>query len=597
LNILGLHVFGHDTGAALISEGRLLAIGEERLSRKKHSGYFPHLSVQYLLRAAGLKGVSDIDLMVGVTRYGKYGENKTVEMIRSELGYNGKIHTISHHDAHAASAFCASPFEEAAVMVVDGLGSRAIEIETGKEAPFALRGLTEREHREREEVQSYYRGKGNGLVLIRKDCTSPGHMNGLGLVYMGTSVFLNFGDFGSGKVMGLAPYGGVPGKTIERRFFECVDGCVLTKSQKNFVRHIDLYRQQFFPEIPKRDSQKLPDDLYTEIAYAVQNATEEALVEIANYLHRISPSTNLCYSGGVALNSVANKKILDNSPFDRIFVQPAACDSGIALGCALHGAHFVAKEAVGKYRFKNAYLGRQYGEGEILRALEDTKNIRFTKEKDIVGRSAHLLADGKILGWFQGGSEIGPRALGHRSILCDARKPEMKDILNVKVKHRESFRPFAPSVLLEHAFEYFLLHCESPYMLLIADVKEEKRGVVPSITHVDGTARVQTVTKEENGSFYDLIKAFYAITGVPVILNTSFNIAGEPIVETPNDALKCFMSTEMDYLVIGDYIIEAAGPKDLVKGPVADENKLKADDVRGGKGFERWFSAFKKGQR
>jgi carbamoyltransferase len=419
------------------------------------------------------------------------------------------------------------------------------------------------------------------LYTIRKDYAMPGFANGLGLLYMGASIFIGLGDFGSGKVMGLAPYGGrTDGRRFRRSFYEIVDGAVLIPSKKNFVRHIDQFQRLYYPDIPKREKGELPDDVYTEIAYEVQDALEEALIEVANHLYRLSPSKNLCYAGGVGLNSVANKKILDNSPFEHIFVQPAACDTGIALGCALYGAHMLMGEDHGKHRFKNAYLGRPYSGGEVLAALRNTANIAFRKEPRIVERAAGLLAEGRILGWFEGGSETGPRALGHRSILCHPGKPGMKDILNARVKHREGFRPFAPSVLRECASDYFDITCESPYMLLIAKVKEDKREVVPAITHVDGTARVQTVTREDNGRFYDLIAEFYKITGVPVILNTSFNIAGEPIVETPADALRCFMSTEMDYLVIEDYLIEASGPKELIGKPVIDENKLKATDFR-----------------
>ncbi len=594
MNILGLHIFGHDTGAALISEGRLMAIAEERVDRRKHSGSFPVMSVNYLLKATGLKNVNDVDLVVAVTRYGKDGRDKTGDSIRERLGYSGRIHTISHHEAHAASAFFASPFDEAAVMVVDGLGSSALEIETDRPLPFMLRGLPFKDVKNYEEVQSFYRARGNEIAGIRKDYTVPGFMNGIGLVYMGTSVFLNFGDFGSGKVMGLAPYGGQPGKVVDEPFVEIVDGVALAGSEKNFVRHNDLYRKRFFPDIPPRQEEKLPDDVYTEIAYAVQKATEDALIEMARHLYRISPSKNLCYAGGVGLNSVANKKILDNTPFERIFIQPGACDSGIALGCALHGAHIIHREPPGKYRLRNAYLGRAYSEEEILADLDQVKNIRFRKERDVALKAAELLAGGKILGWFEGGSEIGPRALGHRSIICDPRKPEMKDTLNARVKHREGFRPFAPSVLLENASEYFDLDCESPYMLLIAEVKEDKRHLIPAITHVDGTARVQTVTREDNGRYYELISEFGRITNVPVILNTSYNIAGEPIVETPGDALKCFMSTEMDYLIIEDYIIEATGPKELIHGPVIDENKLKAVDIRQNQWLGKLFSKKKK---
>ena len=590
MNILGIHTFGHDTGAALISKGQLLAMGEERLNRQKHSGAFPHKSVRYLLEAAGLKDIGNIDMIVGVTRVGKDGKNKEIEMIRSELGYKGNIHTISHHAAHAASAFYPSPFDEATVMVVDGLGSNAADVDENAKTPFIFRVIDKKIQKKFEEVQSFYRAIDGRLHTIRKDYAMPGFSNGLGLLYMATSVFVGFGDFGSGKVMGLAPYGEHTDGRYQKDFYEIVDGAVLIPSEKNFVRHVDHFRKLYYPDIPKRGKEKLPDDVYTQITFEVQDALEKALIEIAGYLYKISPSKNLCYAGGVGLNSVANKKILDNTPFENIFVQPAACDTGIALGCALHGAHMLNNEEPKKYKFKNAYTGRPYSEKEILAALNNTANIKFSKEQNVAQKAAKLLADGKILGWFEGGSEIGPRALGHRSIICDPGKPGMKDILNARVKHREAFRPFAPSILKEYVSDYFELTCESPYMLLIAEVKKDKQKLVPSITHVDGTARVQTVTREDNGRFYDLIEAFHKITGVPVILNTSFNIAGEPIVETPADALKCFMSTEMDYLIIEEYFIEASGPKELIGKPVIDENKLRATDLR--TDFRKYFKYF-----
>ncbi len=590
MNILGIHTFGHDTGAALISEGQLLAITEERLNRQKHSGSFPHKSVRYLLDAAGLREMGNIDMIIGVTRIGKDGKNKEIEMIRSELGYKGKIHTISHHAAHAASAFYPSPFEEAAVMVVDGLGSNAADSGEDAKIPFIFRVIDKKIQKKFEEVQSYYRAIDGRLYTIRKDYAMPGFSNGLGLLYMGTSVFVGFGDFGSGKVMGLAPYGEHTDRRYRRAFYEIVDGAVLIPSEKNFVRHIDHFQKMYYPDIPRREKGILPDEVYTAIAFEVQDALEKALIEVAGHLYRISPSKNLCYAGGVGLNSVANKKILDNTPFENIFIQPAACDTGIPMGCALHGAHMLNNEPPKKYKFKNAYTGRRYSEKEILEALNSTANIKFSKEQNVAQKAAKLLSEGKILGWFEGSSEIGPRALGHRSIICDPAKPDMKDILNARVKHREAFRPFAPSILKEYVSDYFELTCESPYMLLIAEVKEDKRKIVPSITHVDNTARVQTVTREDNGRFYDLIEEFHKITNIPVILNTSFNIAGEPIVETPADALKCFMSTEMDYLIIEDYFVEASGPKELIGKPVIDENKLKATDFR--TDFRKYFKNF-----
>jgi len=590
MNILGIHTFGHDTGAALMSEDQLLAITEERLNRQKHSGAFPHMSVRYLLEAADLKEINNIDIIVGVTRMGKDGKNKEIEMIRSELGYKGKIHTISHHAAHAASAFYPSPFDEAAVMVVDGLGSNAADVDKDAKTPFLFRVIDKKIQKKFEEVQSFYRAIDGKLYTIRKDYAMPGFSNGLGLLYMGTSVFVGFGDFGSGKVMGLAPYGEHTDGRFRRNFYEIVDGAVLIPSEKNFVRHTDLFQKMYYPDIPIREKGELPDEVYTAITFEVQDALEKALIEVAAHLYKISPSKNLCYAGGVGLNSVANKKILDNTPFENIFIQPAACDTGIPMGCAFYGAHMLNNEPPKKYKFKNAYTGKRYSEEEILTALNSTANIKFSKERNVAQKAAKLLSEGKILGWFEGSSEIGPRALGHRSIICDPAKPDMKDILNARVKHREAFRPFAPSILKEYVSDYFELTCESPYMLLIAKVKEDKRKIVPSITHVDNTARVQTVTREDNGRFYDLIEEFHKITGIPVILNTSFNIAGEPIVETPADALKCFMSTEMDYLIIEDYFIEASGPKELIGKPVIDENKLKATDFR--TDFRKYFKHF-----
>ena len=579
MNILGLHAFGHDTGASLATKERLWAIGEERLNRKKHSGAFPNESITYVLKAAGLAGINDVDAIVGIAHPDKRGVDRFEKAVRETLDYSGKIYTISHHEAHAASAYYASPFDDASIMVVDGLGSEAFAVGTQNRVPFMLRALDDKKRRRFHEVQSFFHGRGADISAINKHYTLPDYQNGLGLIYMATSVFLNFGDFGSGKVMGLAPYGGENG-IFHRGFCELVEGVALTRSEKNFVRHIEKFQKDFYPEIPVRTDQPLPDKTYTEIAYAVQDATERYLIEIANHLYKISPSKNLCYAGGVGLNSVANKKILDNSPFENIFIQPASCDSGLALGCALYGAHAVMGVEQGTYRFGNAYLGCPYGEERILSALNATRGIGYKKDTHIVSSAARLLADGNILGWFEGASEVGTRALGHRSIICDPRDPNMKDTLNARVKHREGFRPFAPSVLLEKAFDYFDLTCDSPYMLLIAKVTEAMQKEVPAITHVDGTARVQTVTKDGNGRYYELIKEFFRITGTPVILNTSYNIAGEPIVETPEDALGCFMSTEMDYLVIEDYLIEATEEKQLIGKPVADENVMTARGIR-----------------
>ncbi|MGA9756353.1 MAG: carbamoyltransferase C-terminal domain-containing protein, partial [Desulfobaccales bacterium] len=302
---------------------------------------------------------------------------------------------------------------------------------------------------------------------------------------------------------------------------------------------------------------------YKNLAYKAQEELEKGMICLANRLFEMTGSENLCIAGGAGLNSVANKKILDSTPFKNIFIQPAATDDGIAIGCALYGWH---KLADGKSRFplKNVYLGRKYKKGEIRAALRKHKIVKNPLTRnELLSRTAQYIAAGKIVGWFQGGAEFGPRALGHRSILADPRQTGIKESVTKKVKHRESFRPYAPSILLECATEFFDLSCPSPFMLLVATTKEDKGKEIPAVIHVDGTARVQTVTRADDELYYDLINEFYQITGVPVILNTSFNIRGMPIVETPADAIEVFLSTEMDILVLGNYLLDKDGQEEM----------------------------------
>ena len=318
---------------------------------------------------------------------------------------------------------------------------------------------------------------------------------------------------------------------------------------------------EFFDDIHLEQGRRnkydiLPTPYRADVAHAVQKVLETVMVEWGKKIHATTRAENLCVAGGVGLNIDANKRFLDEVGFKRLFVQPAASDTGIALGCALWGAH----QILGLPRFwemKSASLGRVYTEKEIEAAFQKyTDRIIVRRSKNVSGEAAQLIARGKIIGWFQGGSEYGPRALGNRSILCDARDPHMKDIVNKKVKHREPWRPFAASVLAEKQREWFELDHPSPFMLLAASVVKEKRSLVPSIVHVDGTCRIQSVTREQNAPYYELLQAFEKETGVPLVLNTSFNDAGEPIVETPEDALRCFLNTEMDVLVIEQYVVE-----------------------------------------
>lgn len=614
MNVLGLKYIGHDTGAALISDGRVMAISEERLNRVKHATVvvnkfsiftFPELSINYCLENFKLKPENVDFVIADSVRYPKHFTKVKGEYERriKSMFPNAEFRLVNHHDLHAASAFFCSPFEEAAVLVYDGFGEEFVN-------RFEVKVC---------ETETTYFGKGNALFEINKTVhkLGTGRRNiftdtvGVGKFYSKIcESYLGLGRFNEGKMMGLAPYGddSVLKKFPFDRWFKEDRGeifCnakilyelppflsdvkrILKKPSLSKFFKVSAYRirrrlieifkktrwaaEIFFlgrkigksllfdeivlPRPPRDKSTKLPDGYYSSVAYAAQKILEEISLRITKRLHSITHSENIAISGGVGLNIDANRKILDESGFKHIFIQPAASDAGIPLGAALYGWHVI----LGRPRFfnmDNAYLGREYS-GEIVRkSLEKRKSeISFSKSRNLVEDVAKLIAEGKIVGWFQGGSEYGPRALGHRSILCDARRSDMKDVVNERVKHREMWRPFAASVLKERVNDFFDLKEESPFMILLGHVSIAKRDKIPSVVHVDGTCRVQTVTKKANGVYYDLIAKFYELTGVPLILNTSFNLAGEPIVETPRDALNSFLSTDMDFLVIGDYLIK-----------------------------------------
>ncbi|MBI2676560.1 MAG: hypothetical protein HYX21_01225 [Candidatus Yanofskybacteria bacterium] len=583
---LGLKIIGHDTGAALLSDNQTVAISQERLDRKKYSRAFPKESTDYCLSAAGLKNINDVDL-IAVEQMDTTPAPLIDLLKRHGWWYNISRKTIfvNHHDAHAASAFFCSPFNDAAVMVVDSAGQKT-KLETG------LVGM---------ETETFYRGDENGLHQITRNHTPVNqftgwllNFSGVGNFYSQVTYFLGFGKHEEGKTMGLAPYG--KGRFVleipEEQFLKKISpsrhifpsrlephpdmGLKYLFKKTSYSRKSAIARQlkllthafskkglayekpahfpktpEVFFEHPRANKKiKLPDNLYTELAYWAQFNLEKVMVNYATHLHNITGSKNLCIAGGVGLNSVANKKILDQTPFENIFIQPASGDSGLALGAALWASHQIKKEPV-KWRMSNAYLGKNYDEKEISDAVSSS-GCKYQKIENPETTAAKLLADGKIIGWFQGKSEYGPRALGSRSILCSPIPSGMKDKLNMQVKHRESFRPFAPACLQEAAGEYFELDCPSPFMLLIAKVKKDN---IPAVTHIDGTARVQTVSAEQNPRFYSLIKEFQKLTGVPVVLNTSFNDSGEPIIETPKDAVRTFKATNLDALIIGNYLI------------------------------------------
>jgi len=580
--VLGINV-SHDVSCAILKNGELMcAIAEERLNRIKrfNGGYdmngmmhkhLPQKAIQYCLNTAKVS-LKDIDLIVVstcvVVNYRSYQVRslKKSEILEQLPDYVDakKVKLVNHHLGHAASVFYPSGFLDAAIIVVDGGGS-----------------LVERENDDRnnkteyfEERVTIYHGIENKINVVKQyldGSPSDGYLSNkehgsLGDFYQSATVFVGFSGGDEGKTMGLAPYG-------SDRYFEKFMGAInfngeylRIKSDYQFNKWKEekgrlFYNGQFGRPREKGEAIRQVDK---DISAAVQYALEETMIKIANEAFKITKSKQICLSGGVALNSVANKKVLDRSPFENIFIQPASGDDGCALGNALLGwSTFLEKPR--KWHMKTGSMGKIYSKNEINRTIEKFKcwfhSVKTLDEVRVVKEASRLISEKNIIGWFQGGAENGPRALGNRSILCDTRYPEMKDILNKRVKYREGFRPFAPSIMKEFNSEYFDLDCSSPFMLLVANVK--KADVVPAITHVDQTARVQTVTKEDNGIYYDLIKEYYKLTRIPVILNTSFNVAGEPIVETPEDAIKCFLSTRIDYLVLGDIILKKRKFKSL----------------------------------
>jgi len=552
--ILGLGGSDHDVSSALLEEGRIVcAIEEERVSRKKYgfnSNLLLGLSRKYVLQSRGIK-LEDVELIVA----------DDILVKTALFPIKERLHLINHHLLHAASAFYPSEFDEAAILVVDNAGS-----------------FVNFNGREGIETLTYARGSGNDIEVLDKiigtkykqaQLATQGKQsyqtgdpdNSLGYFYKIISHFCGFNFLVNGayyftedgKTMGLAPYG-------SDRYYQKLRALVHFEEQGQIS--IDLNSGNIMEVLEDFTKEKLSGDAnftrQADLAWAGQQILEEALLHTANHLYNITKLPYLCIAGGVGLNSVANGKILKKTPFKKIFVQPASGDNGTSIGAALWGYYGIQKQKriPGKHYIMNhAYLGKTYTDAELAGSLARYTGLTFTQPGDLLQQAALLLRDGKIISWFQGGAEFGPRALGHRSILANPILPSMKDHLNQRVKFREMFRPFAPAVLYEHQEEFFEIAQYTPFMLIVIGVRPEKRHLIPAVTHIDGTARLQSVTKENCGMFHSLINEFYRLTGVPVLLNTSYNIKGEPIVETPDDAVKCFLGTGIDYLILGPYMV------------------------------------------
>lgn len=533
----------NDGGVCLIDNGKIVIVAEERISRKKYDGGFTQ-GLKKILEKNKLS-IDDIDLFVFSSCCELPRKNYHVEGIPDK-----KIRIIpSHHLSHAYSTYYSSGFEEAIIMVIDNEGN--IINDLGKENFYE----NELEH------MTYYIGKSDKVIFHSRDEVDPKYI-GIGDAYRYFTNYLGFPSYVyAGKTMGLAPYGD-RNKYKHIKIFEFNEStgkitCRIKNNYKNSSKSIkDFFHDNYNMDIiePRTPIDDITKE-YEDLAFLIQDELEEVLIKKVKYLVKETGIKNICIAGGVGLNCVANGRILKECNIDNIFIIPAAGDTGECLGNAYYGYYDILKQTK-KIKFKSPFLGFKYTNDEILIELKKYDNIEYKKYEDMNKLNKEIakeLANNKIIGRFEGQSEFGPRALGNRSILMSPIDKNNKDILNSKVKFRESFRPFAPSVLYDYASEYFDLQTESPYMLLA--VKVLKKDKIPAVTHVDNTARVQTVRKEDNKDYYDLINEFYYLTDVPVILNTSFNLDGQPIVETPKDAIDCFVSTNIDVLMIGNYIV------------------------------------------
>ena len=561
MKILGISCYYHDAAACLLDGGRVLAaVQEERFTRKRHDWDFPRNAIRFCLEQGGI-GVQDLDAVgfydkpflkfdrilqtyIATWPLGLFSFLKAIppwlkkkiwmsDLIEKELKYKGDIYFGEHHLSHAASTFYASGFEEAAILTVDGVGEWA--------------------------TTSIAQGKGLDIEIL-KEIHFP---HSLGLLYSTFTYYLGFKvNSGEYKVMGLAPYG-------KPRFYDLIlEKLIHLKEDGSFKLNQEYFSYTYGLRMAgrkfgrlfglKRRTPESPlQEIHFDLAASIQKVCDEAMLRMARHAYDLTHSPKLCLAGGVALNCVSNGRILREGPFKELFVQPAAGDAGGSYGVASFISHALFREPRAG-RWEHAFTGPRFTEEEI-REMLDREGAVYERLGDgtLLKNAARKIAEGRVIGWFQGALEFGPRALGHRSILADARDPEMKDKVNLKIKFRETFRPFAPAVLEGECPNYFELNQESPFMLLVAPVREERR-VIPSVTHRDGSARIQTVKREQDSLFYDLISEFKQQTGVPVIINTSFNVRGEPIVCTPQDAWRCFMRTKMDDLVIGSFLLEKA---------------------------------------
>ena len=563
---LGISCYYHDSAAAILKDGHVVAaVEEERFSRKKFDDGFPRMAIDWCLKEAGitpeqinsvafydkpvLKFERLLDNYIAVAPRGLYSFLNVIpkwlhkrlwikEEIKKHMrGYQGNIIFPEHHMSHAAHTFFTSPFDEAAILTVDGVG---------------------------EWSTTSFGSAENTSIKLTNDIRWP---HSIGMFYSAFTYFLGFKvNEGEYKLMGLSAYG-------KPKYYDLIlneildvknDGSLHLNLKYFAFTYDKVMTNQKFAElfgIPRREENVKAEQIHYDIAASAQKVLEDIMLKMVNHVHKKTGMKNLCLGGGVALNGVANYRILKEGPFENVHIPPSPGDGGSAIGCAqyLYYIHKKQRRIIVQDHAKriqeNVYVGPSFSNDEIKSFLEENNiDYEYLTREQLLQTTAKLISEQNVVGWYQGKIEWGPRALGNRSILADPRDSKMKDVLNEKIKHRELFRPFAPSILEEYASEYFDLTIPSPYMLFVAKVKKPDK--IPAVTHVDGTGRLQTVSREANPLYYDLINDFYKITGVPVVVNTSMNVRGEPIVNTPEQAYAMIIKTEMDYIMMGNYMIQ-----------------------------------------
>ena len=563
---LGISCYYHDSAAAILKDGHVVAaVEEERFSRKKFDDGFPRMAIDWCLKEAGitpeqinsvafydkpvLKFERLLDNYIAVAPRGLYSFLNVIpkwlhkrlwikEEIKKHMrGYQGNIIFPEHHMSHAAHTFFTSPFDEAAILTVDGVG---------------------------EWSTSSFGSAENTSIKLTNDIRWP---HSIGMFYSAFTYFLGFKvNEGEYKLMGLSAYG-------KPKYYDLIlneildvknDGSLHLNLKYFAFTYDKVMTNQKFAElfgIPRREEDAKAEQIHYDIGASAQKVLEDIMLKMVNHVHKKTGMKNLCLGGGVALNGVANYRILKEGPFESVHIPPSPGDGGSAIGCAqyLYYIHKKQRRIIVQDHAKriqeNVYVGPSFSNDEIKSFLEENNiDYEYLTREQLLQTTAKLISEQNVVGWYQGKIEWGPRALGNRSILADPRDSKMKDVLNEKIKHRELFRPFAPSILEEYVSEYFDLNIPSPYMLFVAKVKKPDK--IPAVTHVDGTGRLQTVSREANPLYYDLIIDFYKITGVPVVVNTSMNVRGEPIVNTPEQAYAMIIKTEMDYIMMGNYMIQ-----------------------------------------